>query len=497
VRTRHPTRCLIASLVFALAACTDDSPVINPDLDSQFVGYSNQTTRQTTCGNCHISKQRTWAETRHARAFETLQDIGQSENPTCLACHTTGGRGNAAADSAGFFSVSGNAKDFYKDVQCESCHGPGAGHISAPDDAQPLSTIAADSNATVGCATCHNGSHHPFVEEWQGSGHGRVIASPAANASCASCHEGRAALRNLDPDAKYQEQASATLQPITCAVCHDPHGGPNGAQLRKPIDTPDIATNLCMTCHQRRSVPDMASTSGAHSPQGPMLLGEAGWIPQDFVYDATQAASSHGSTSNPRLCAGCHVEKFTGTDALTGAFAFQSTGHSFKAIPCVDATGKPTGAATCPDTERRFNACASSGCHSNTSVARAARQVLTGRLQLYLDVLWKDKNGNGRLDPLPTDSGLLAQVRLTTPADFSATGTGATMITVGEGAWFNAEMVGRSDASMGVHNPFYAEALLLSSTAALRAKYTYLPSPPARVLAQEDERMRRLGVRRR
>ena len=183
------------------------------------------------------------------------------------------------------------------------------------------------------------------------------------------------------------------------------------------------------------------------------------------------------------------------TDA-TGSFVQNVTGHSFKPIPCVDATGVPTGAATCPDSERRFNACAASGCHATTASATSARQVLAGRLQTYIDVLWKDVDGDNSLDPLPTDSGLLAIVKQQSPGDFSYTGAGASVITVGEGVWFNADMIRRADGSWGVHNPFYAEALLLESTRALRQYYTYLPAPPAAVQQLIAQRRVALGMNR-
>ncbi|MEK6609837.1 MAG: hypothetical protein AABZ35_02830, partial [Gemmatimonadota bacterium] len=163
-------------------------------------------------------------------------------------------------------------------------------------------------------------------------------------------------------------------------------------------------------------------------------------------------------------------------------------------------------ATDCLDTERRFTTCATSGCHGTENAARSARQILTGRLQTYQDVLWKDKDNDGALDALPTDSGLLAQVKLTSPCDFSFATTaptgacagnpiGSTIITVGEGAWFNADMIRRADGSNGVHNPFYAEALLLGSTQALRARYTYLPPAPPAERARTAARTQALAVR--
>ena len=493
LRSIHPRVAILFLLAFAGGACTSDNTGTTPALDASFVGYSDPATQQTTCGNCHITKQREWVTTAHARAVADLEASGHAQ-PSCYNCHTTSGYSNSAADTAGYFAVSGTAKDHYKDVQCEACHGPGAGHAAAPDDAQPLTTIIADTSSGIGCGTCHTDSHNPFVDEWIASGHGKVEAGANGNAACAGCHSAQGALARFDTEANYLEENSSTWQPLTCAVCHDPHGSDNPADLRMPVATPSIETNLCMQCHNRRAVPDPTSSRGPHAPQGPMILGEAGYIPPNFQYDGTRAATTHGTTANPNLCATCHMERFTVTDAATGAFQMNSTGHSFKAIPCVDANGKPTGAANCPDTERRFNACVAGGCHTSGSIAMNLRSVLEGRLQNYIDVLWKDKDADGVLDPLPTDSGLLAIVKKTTPGDFSTTGTGATLITVGEGVWFNVDMIQRGDGSFGVHNPIYAEALLLGGTTALRAQYTYLPAPPAQVSA-ERARMTQLGVR--
>jgi predicted CXXCH cytochrome family protein len=494
--TVHRALTLAASAcLLVLGACVDKSSggTTTPTRDETFVGYSNPDTRQTTCGNCHISKQRDWSQTLHAQAWSDLQASGHAA-PECEPCHSTGGYSNAAPDSAGFLAVNADAKKFYLDVQCEACHGPGAGHVAAPDDAQPLSTVVADTASAIGCGTCHRGTHTPFVEEWEASAHGYLRTSAAGDvanvAGCPNCHEGRTAARRFDPGVKFAEDGSTTLYPITCVVCHDPHGGPNSGQLRLPINVANVEQNLCMACHHRRSVPDPTSSRGPHSPQGPMLLGEAGYIPQNFAYDATRQASTHGSAANPRLCAGCHVEPFSTTDAATGAF-IGVTGHRFLPIPCVDANGAPTGLKDCPDTERRWNACTASGCHGSANAAMSARQILAGRLLAYQNVLWKDLDNDGVLDALPTDSGLLARVKLTSPCEFSTATTaptgacagnpiGSTVVTVGEGVWFNADMIRRGDGSDGVHNPFYAEALLLGSTQALRAQYTYLPpAPPA------------------
>jgi predicted CXXCH cytochrome family protein len=401
------------------------------------------------------------------------------------------------ADSAGYFAVADNSKKFYEDVQCESCHGPGATHITAPDESQPLSTIVAGVGATKGCATCHNGTHQPFVEEWARSPHDTVFAPPTGvRAStgdgpyCRGCHTGQGAIARFDPRARYQEMnagipgVTGSWQPITCVVCHDPHGTDNPANLRFPVNTPDLSTNLCMQCHNRRANPDMTSeSSGPHTPQGPMLLGEAGWVPPGL---SVLGVSSHGTDANPNLCAGCHVNAYRVNNA-DGSFLMNATGHTFEPIPCADANGYPDSTVTdCAPAERTFRACTNSGCHGTQDAARNAWLTSTARLDALVRTLWVDADHDNALDAFPADSGLMARVKLTSPLEFkNADG----ILTVAEGAFFNARMPS-ADRSGGAHNPFYEEALLIATVQALRAQYTYLPPAPPAERAREEERMR-------
>jgi len=486
------------ALALVATACVKDnstSPTGTVTKDASFVGYSDPTTKQTTCGNCHIDRQTEWAATKHASAWADLQASGGAQ-PYCYQCHTTNGFSNLAQDSAGYFGVPASSQKYYQDVQCEACHGPGGSHISAPDETQPLGTIQADTGLPQGCGTCHTGTHSPFVDQWVQSGHGTVEPAANGNASCIGCHSGQGALARFDNKAAYLEQNSATWQPITCAVCHDPHGSDNPHQLRYPINTADLGTNLCMQCHYRNSTPTPSSSRGAHSPQGPMLLGEAGWIPPNFAYDETQQASTHGTGANPNLCAGCHVEAYDVTDKATGKFVVHSTGHLFRAIPCQDSTGAPVYNDNCADSSRRFNACTLSGCHASAAQAMADRQVLQGRLQSLARTIWVDANGNGKVDAFPTDSGLVALVKANDTTQFEITGPNANVETVGKGAWFNADMIQRADGSWGVHNPIYAEALLLGTIDALHATYTYLPAAPVVEQARMRAREQALGMKR-
>jgi len=102
------------------------------------------------CRTCHIKIYRTWIETKHAKAFDQLNEK-EKQDPKCIECHTT----NKDVNLPG--------------VQCEACHGPGGKFSSAkimnrkkfkadPELQKKLAheaglIIAPDEN---NCKKCHN-----------------------------------------------------------------------------------------------------------------------------------------------------------------------------------------------------------------------------------------------------------------------------------------------------------------------------------------------------
>ena len=518
MRLRHS---IVFLALVALGACTDerivyrDRPPFNapPDTANGFLGYFTVSTKQTTCGNCHVGVQAQWKNTAHAGAWSDLQASGHASS-ACNSCHTVSQLGNAVGHPAGYAVVPDSA---YRDVQCESCHGPGFTHVENPDIEanHPLARIHVDTGVTTSCSGCHTGIHTPFVEEWRESGHGNGpgFASAATNASCQPCHEGRAAMAIKFGEAgNYIEKGSATPERIGCVTCHNPHGSPYEAQLRAPLETP-TRDQLCVTCHSRTGVPPWSvatgtgTARGAHGSQGLLVLGEnVGWIPPNFAYDTIQMASSHGTAANPRLCATCHVVRTTVTDKLTGAFTFQSVGHTFDAIPCPDAAGipKPCADAVAPDTVHSFTACSSGNCHiGGPAVARLAYQTLKGDLHNLLDQIWVDVNGNGTVDSAGIDTGLMPQLVSrairpgATAADSATISFKNNVTSVAKGTLWNAALAATEDrpyflngrmlgngfsthmaSGNGVHNPFMLKALLTSSIAAMHSIYG-LPTPPA------------------
>jgi len=86
--------------VLALGACTDekivyrDRPAFNPPPDSLngFLGYFTISTKQTSCGNCHVGVQGQWKATRHAGAWADLQRSGHA----VASCPCGEGQGQVA-----------------------------------------------------------------------------------------------------------------------------------------------------------------------------------------------------------------------------------------------------------------------------------------------------------------------------------------------------------------------------------------------------------------
>lgn len=455
----HISRTLCAVSLFllsALTACNDQ--IVYRDKASfeeppagaaQFLGYSSIADKKTVCGNCHVGKQAEWQGTHHAHAWETLTKSGAMQT-LCEKCHSVSAMGNVVTtENVGWVATK---SERYQDVQCESCHGPGLTHVTNPDaNNKPLATIAVDTALDRGCGECHSGTHRPFAEDWRSSKHARVIVSRATNANCIACHEAKGILAAWGVKSTFLAETGANQHlAVTCAVCHDPHDATNEGQLRFPMDTPEFERNLCMKCHRRRAQPDTASSSGPHSPEGPLLLGDAGWFPPNFEFPRGAIVGSHGSDRNPRMCATCHVNDYQITDPVTGKFSFRATGHRFQAIPCVDQAGIPTDTTACDLTERSFRAC--TVCHLTEAAARSAFAVAEQRIVALEDEL----------------DALIARIPST---EFSPTDT---RYTTGEGSKFNLALAKKKGSV--AHNPFLVEALLHASIKQIGIDYNIKPT---------------------
>jgi hypothetical protein len=487
-------------LALAAAGCVSESSTpAAVTRDASFLGYSNPDTKQTTCGNCHVDYQNMWKQTKHSNAWADLQASGHASD-ACNKCHTTNGLTNGTGDSTGFFTVSADAKKFYQDVQCEACHGPGAGHVSAPSESQPIPIIAIDTLHGNGCAACHYDTHNPFTEQLAASKHGAAPDWEGSAGSCqVNCHTNWGAMPLFASRAVYVEKGAAplttTLKPgFTCALCHDPHDATNTAQLRFSLNTTDSAQHACGKCHSRAPLGPTStwtSSRGGHGVQFMVLQGNIGYM--DPALGNIKGPARHGSQDGS--CATCHMNAGP-VNTAGGAFAVQNTGHTFMVAPCLDPTRLTTGgvdtAEACAESARDFSACATSNCHGSQTSAQTAMDRLQTEIHGYINVLWVDKNGNNAVDAFPTDSGWLPKIlqhdatRAAGTKRFGTTGADAGF-TVAKGARYNVLTLGspnrHGDGSFGVHNPAFIRAVLAGAVASVRSTYattdTLQGVPPA------------------
>jgi hypothetical protein len=124
------------------------------------------------CRACHAASFDHWKTTGHAHAYKTLEDASKEFNLDCVGCHVTG------YDVPGGSTVTDVLSPNLKDVQCESCHGPGSKHIEDPSGG----TLIAAPGEEV-CATCHHPPHTDVfdykarLEKVLGPGHGKPGAA--------------------------------------------------------------------------------------------------------------------------------------------------------------------------------------------------------------------------------------------------------------------------------------------------------------------------------
>lgn len=89
--------------------------------DAQFVG-------DTQCFTCHQAEWAVWSKSKHSHAYDALVKIakhptGRQFDGECIVCHTVG-----YEYQTGYLNEKKTAH--LKNVQCESCHGPGSLHVA-------------------------------------------------------------------------------------------------------------------------------------------------------------------------------------------------------------------------------------------------------------------------------------------------------------------------------------------------------------------------------
>lgn len=224
---------------------------------------------------------------------------------TCLECHDD----ESASYSASAIFKTRHAHRGDKrspfgagQLQCESCHGPGAQHARDKKAASILN-FKAGGKATLEqrnqvCMSCHEGG---MRHAWQTSAHER------GQVACTDCHKVHE--RHGDP---MKVKATETQQCLTChksqradlhktsshplkigkmacSDCHSPHGSSAPAMLAK-----QTVNQTCTSCHADK--------------RGPLL-----WEHAPVAEDCSLCHTPHGSVRQamlvknaPLLCQSCH-----------------------------------------------------------------------------------------------------------------------------------------------------------------------------------------------
>jgi len=123
------------------------APFVHPRTQGS---HAQQFLGATNCAQCHQEEFSSYTQTQHARAFNTLLNKGQMNNPDCVSCHVVGFYHENGYDRVADPNVFG--RETLKNVQCEACHGYGTEH----DRSGAWLTEARES-----CVSCHDSQNSP------------------------------------------------------------------------------------------------------------------------------------------------------------------------------------------------------------------------------------------------------------------------------------------------------------------------------------------------
>jgi hypothetical protein len=359
--------CALTIVLALIAGCPPPPPPGPPPPGNS--GLTGKFTGSARCANCHNNIHTDWSSTLHAHAYETLEAIGQHENPDCVGCHTVGyGEPGGWVDRATTNDLAG--------VGCEACHGGAADHANNVTDVSLRPAV--DISANV-CGRCHTGASQPNYDDWLMSKHADSIepsqitdwSNGSRLTSCGKCHSGdyfyHAVIKGETiGDDFLKGKTSDEMARITCAICHNPHARTGNAstpeegrdyQLRYPevkytVPTNTLAAvqdasrfNLCGQCHHARNNVWTDTSREPHpSDQVNVFFGEMPLPDNQPELLVVSRSSVHLNTLDQ--CATCHVFR----KPMEPGIAPTISGHTF---------------------EINFGGCVTSGCHPTVAVAQA------------------------------------------------------------------------------------------------------------------------------
>jgi len=147
-------------------AFADLKPLPAAEGEASFAGVDS-------CNACHSEAVAYWEKTPHAHAYKTLVDEFKEYNLECVGCHVTG-YGKPGGSTVTF-------NDTLRNVQCETCHGPGSKHV-ASEGSEEIATAKPDTKRCV--EQCHHPPHVTSFDKKErleriiGPGHGMPSPDP-------------------------------------------------------------------------------------------------------------------------------------------------------------------------------------------------------------------------------------------------------------------------------------------------------------------------------
>ncbi len=256
---------------------------------SQYVGSD-------TCMACHEDIFKNWGRTPH---YKTMLDArGGPAKQGCESCHGPGAEHVSTGGDKSKIIIFKELRTRQITENCQSCHQYGVEHSNF--------NRTAHANNDVSCISCHS-VHHAKEKQF--------LLAAKQPGLCYSCHT------DIKPQFSRPFRHRVNENLVKCSDCHNQHGGFLTAQLRAT----NAQDSTCFKCHVEKAGPFVfehapVKTEGCvacHTPHGStnprmlkrsqinLLCLECHTLSSDIAGPAIP--SFHNQTQKYQACTVCHV----------------------------------------------------------------------------------------------------------------------------------------------------------------------------------------------